>query len=281
MGFALSRYSGLLVRLQGRSGGNRSRVRVGLIASLRSVEQSLLPTDSKLRRGGLNIRWAGSEARQNPAVFGPKMAAVGAFARDQTRLDAIMLGPGKAGRGSASWRPEKPISICPPGASELGIRSRCRRGAGGLRSTNNGGWLARLRKRRAKRFGRGPAGRGWVGRGRKPRPSSKTSSKGILYNVDAWNRHLRVGKARRERGATLLRRRGRMTPNRRPPRDCRAVAAASGHQRPALEQRLARGGGGGGGGNLRRSSRGRPAGHVTISLQAHGLFLLGWSPQTT
>lgn len=86
-GFALSRYSGCWVGFKAIGETVESSAS---ICSDPSRVQINVPTDFEMPPGGLNIRWPDPPLDQERRLFGPKMAAVAAFAR-ANQLDRIVL----------------------------------------------------------------------------------------------------------------------------------------------------------------------------------------------
>src|SRR6478752_6793281 len=226
-GFALSRFSGCWVGFKAISETVESS------ASIYSDPERIqikLPDDFEMPPGGLNIRWPDPPLDAEKRLFGPKMAAVQAFAR-ANQLDRIVLDskPARLGilaTGKAYLDLRQALAdlgISDSDAQDLGLRiykvaltwpleeSGARRFAEGLQDV-----LVVEEKR------------GFI----------EDQLMRILYNVDASRRPSVVGK-RDERGAPLLPSEGELTPT--------LVASALvarlrklGHHSPVLEQRLAR-----------------------------------------
>ena len=218
-----------------------------------------MPSDFEMPPGGLNIRWPDPPLEQEKRLFGPKMAAIGAFAR-ANQLDKIVLDSKPARLGIIATG--KAYLDLRQALADLGISERDARELG-LRIYKVAlTWP--LEESGAKRFAEGlqdllvvEEKRGFI----------EDQLKRILYNVEAWNRPSVVGK-RDETGAPLLPSEGELKPT--------MVASAllarlrrRGHQSPLLEQRLAR---------LEAFEHPTPA-HAPISLAAHALLLLRLSPQ--
>jgi indolepyruvate ferredoxin oxidoreductase len=87
LGFALSRYSGCWVGF--KAIGETVESSASIYSDPTRV-QVVLPSDFEMPPGGLNIRWPDPPLEQEKRLFGPKMAAVGAFAR-ANQLDKIVL----------------------------------------------------------------------------------------------------------------------------------------------------------------------------------------------
>src|ERR1700733_1432462 len=87
-GFALSRFSGCWVGFKAISETVESSAS---IYSDPARVQVVLPSDFAMPPGGLNIRWPDPPLEAERRLFGPKMAAVGAFAR-ANQFDRIVLG---------------------------------------------------------------------------------------------------------------------------------------------------------------------------------------------
>jgi indolepyruvate ferredoxin oxidoreductase len=226
-GFALSRYSGCWVGFKAVSETVESSASIySDPARIRIVP----PTDFEMPPGGLNIRWPDPPLEQEARLFGPKMAAIGAFAR-ANRLDRIVL-DGKPARLGIIATGKAYLDLR-QALADLGISDRDAE-ALGLRIYKVAlTWP--LEESGAKQFAEGlqdvlvvEEKRGFI----------EDQLMRILYNVDAWKRPSVVGK-RDETGAPLLPSEGELTPT--------VVAAALvarlrrlGHQSPLLEQRLAR-----------------------------------------
>ena len=86
-GFALSRYSGCWVGF--KAIGETVESSASVYSDPARIE-IVLPTDFEMPPGGLNIRWPDPPLDQERRLFGPKMAAIGAFAR-ANKLDRIVL----------------------------------------------------------------------------------------------------------------------------------------------------------------------------------------------
>src|SRR5882672_10474503 len=226
-GFALSRYSGCWVGFKAIGETVESSASVYSDPSRVDI---VLPTDFEMPPGGLNIRWPDPPLEQEPRLFGPKMAAVGAFAR-ANKLDRIVL-DGKPARLGIIATGKAYLDLR-QALADLGISDRDAE-ALGLRIYKVAlTWP--LEESGAKRFAEGlqdvlvvEEKRGFI----------EDQLVRILYNMDASKRPSVVGK-RDERGAILLPSEGELTPT--------MVAAAAvsrlrrlGHQSPLLEQRLAR-----------------------------------------
>jgi indolepyruvate ferredoxin oxidoreductase len=244
-GFALSRYSGCWIGFKAIGETVESSAS---IHSDPSRVEIVLPTDFEMPPGGLNIRWPDPPLEQERRLFGPKMAAVGAFAR-ANRLDRIVLDIIATGKAYLDLR---------QALADLGISDRDAE-ALGLRIYKVAlTWP--LEETGARRFAEGlqdvlvvEEKRGFI----------EDQLKRILYNVDAWKRPSVVGK-QDETGAPLLPSNGELTPT--------MVAAALvarlrrfGHQSPLLEQRLAR---------LEAFEHPSPA-HAPIALQRTPFFCSG------
>ncbi|TWB87824.1 indolepyruvate ferredoxin oxidoreductase [Bradyrhizobium macuxiense] len=225
--FALSRFSGCWVGFKAISETVESS------ASICSDPQRIritLPDDFEMPPDGLNIRWPDPPLEAERRLFGPKMAAVQAFAR-ANQLDRVVLDskPARLGiiaSGKAYLDLRQALSdlgISDKDAQDLGLRiykvaltwpleeSGARRFAEGLQEV-----LVVEEKR------------GFI----------EDQLMRILYNIDASKRPIVAGK-RDERGAPLLPSEGELRP---------AVVASAlvarlrrlGHHSPRLEQRLAR-----------------------------------------
>src|SRR5262245_36914130 len=227
LGFALSRYSGCWVGFKAISETVESSASVD---SDPSRVQIVLPTDFEMPPGGLNIRWPDPPLEAERRLFGPKMAAVAAFARANS-FDRIVL-DGKPAR----------LGIIATGKAYLDLRqamadlgiSDADAEALGLRIYKVAlTWP--LEETGARRFAEGlqdvlvvEEKRGFI----------EDQLVRILYNMEAARRPSVVGK-RDEDGAPLLPSEGELSPT--------IVASALvarlrrlGHQSPVLEQRLAR-----------------------------------------
>src|ERR1700752_3368402 len=86
-GFALSRYSGCWVGFKAIGETVESSASVYSDPARINI---VIPTDFEMPPGGLNIRWPDPPLEQEARLFGPKMAAVGAFVR-ANKLDKIVL----------------------------------------------------------------------------------------------------------------------------------------------------------------------------------------------
>src|SRR6201997_3239941 len=226
-GFALSRYSGCWV------GFKAIGETVESSASVTSDPERIdivTPSDFEMPPGGLNIRWPDPPLEQEARLFGPKMAAVGAFVR-ANKLDKIVLDSKPARLGIITTG--KAYLDLRQALADLGISERDAQ-AMGLRIYKVAlTWP--LEEVGATRFAEGLQNvlvveekRGFI----------EDQLKRILYNMDAWNRPSVVGK-RDEAGGPLLPSEGELTPT--------IVASALverlrrlGHNSPVLEQRLAR-----------------------------------------
>ena len=107
LGFALSRYSGCWVGFKAISRDGR---KLGLDRQRsRSHQDHHARLISRCRRAGFNIRWPDPPLEQERRLHGPKMAGGGGLrARQPLRPHRARLA---SRRGSASWRPARPISI--------------------------------------------------------------------------------------------------------------------------------------------------------------------------
>src|SRR5579883_2907823 len=226
-GFALSRYSGCWV------GFKAIGETVESSASVYSDPERInivMPTDFEMPPGGLNIRWPDPALEQEARLFGPKMAAIGAFVR-ANKLDRIVLDSKPARLGIITTG--KAYLDLRQALADLGISERDAQ-AMGLRIYKVAlTWP--LEEQGARRFAEGlqdvlvvEEKRGFI----------EDQLKRILYNMDAWNRPSIVGKLD-EAGNRLLPSEGELTPT--------IVASALvarlrrlGHNSPVLEQRLAR-----------------------------------------
>jgi indolepyruvate ferredoxin oxidoreductase len=226
-GFALSRYSGCWVGFKAISETVESSAS---IYSDPSRIKIVTPTDFEMPPGGLNIRWPDPPLEAEARLFGPKMAAVAAFAR-ANQLDRIVL-DGKPARLGIIATGKAYLDLR-QALADLGISDRDAE-ALGLRIYKVAlTWP--LEESGAKRFAEGlqdvlvvEEKRGFI----------EDQLMRILYNVDAWKRPTVVGK-RDEAGAPLLPSEGELSPT--------VVAGALvarlrrlGHHSPVLEQRLAR-----------------------------------------
>src|ERR1700722_4536429 len=258
LGFALSRYSGCWVGF--KAIGETVESSASIYSDPARV-QVVLPSDFEMPPGGLNIRWPDPPLEQEKRLFGPKMAAVGAFAR-ANQFDRIVLDSKPARLGIVATG--KAYLDLRQALADLGISERDGRELG-LRIYKVAlTWP--LEESGAKRFADGlqdvlvvEEKRGFI----------EDQLKRILYNVEAWNRPSVVGK-RDETGAPLLPSEGELNPT--------MVAAALlarlrrlGHQRPLLEQRLAR---------LEAFEPPAPA-HAPISLQRTPFFCSGCPHNTS
>jgi indolepyruvate ferredoxin oxidoreductase len=251
-GFALSRYSGCWVGF--KAIGETVESSASVYSDPSRVE-IVLPTDFEMPPGGLNIRWPDPPLDQERRLFGPKMAAVGAFAR-ANKLDRIVL-DGKPARLGIMATGKAYLDLR-QALADLGISDRDAE-ALGLRIYQVA-LVWPLEESGARRFAEGlqdvlvvEEKRGFI----------EDQLKRILYNVDAWKRPSVVGKLD-ETGAALLPSEGELTPT--------VVASALvarlrrlGHQSPALEQRLAR----------LEAFEHPAAGHAPISLQRTPYFCSG------
>src|SRR6266566_1462694 len=226
-GFALSRYSGCWVGFKAIGETVESSASVYSDPSRVDI---VLPADFEMPPGGLNIRWPDPPLEQERRLFGPKMAAIGAFVR-ANRLDRVVL-DGKPARLGIMATGKAYLDLR-QALADLGISDRDAE-ALGLRIYKVAlTWP--LEESGAKHFAEGlqdvlvvEEKRGFI----------EDQLKRILYNVDAWSRPSVAGKLD-ETGAPLLPSEGELTPT--------IVASALvarlrrlGHQSPALEQRLAR-----------------------------------------
>jgi indolepyruvate ferredoxin oxidoreductase len=227
LGFALSRFSGCWVGFKAISETVESSAS---IYSDSSRVQVVLPTDFEMPPGGLNIRWPDPPLEAERRLFGPKMAAVAAFAR-ANRLDRIVLDGKPARLGIVATG--KAYLDLRQAMADLGIGDKDAEGLG-LRIYKVAlTWP--LEESGARRFAEGlqdvlvvEEKRGFI----------EDQLVRILYNMDAAKRPSVVGK-RDESGAPLLPSEGELNPT--------MVASALvarlrrlGHQSPVLEQRLAR-----------------------------------------
>src|SRR6266700_1708709 len=227
LGFALSRFSGCWVGFKAISETVESSASID---SDPARAQVALPTDFEMPPGGLNIRWPDPPLEAERRLFGPKMAAVAAFAR-ANRFDRIVL-DGKPAR----------LGIIATGKAYLDLRqAMADLGIGDKDAEALGLRIYKialtwpLEETGARRFAEGlqdvlvvEEKRGFI----------EDQLVRILYNMDAAKRPSVVGK-RDESGAPLLPSEGELTPT--------MVAAALvsrlrrlGQQSPVLEQRLAR-----------------------------------------
>lgn len=225
--FALSRYSGCWVGF--KAIGETVESSASLYSDPSRV-QITLPSDFEMPPGGLNIRWPDPPLEQEKRLFGPKMAAVGAFVRanklDRIVLDArpARLGIITTGKAYLDLRQAlADLSISDRDAQVLGLR------------IYKVALTWPLEEEGAKRFAEGLQDVLVV---EEKRSFIEDQLKRILYNVDASKRPSVIGK-RDETGAPLLPSEGELTPT--------IVASALvarlrrlGHNSPVLEQRLAR-----------------------------------------
>ena len=226
-GFALSRFSGCWVGFKAIGETVESSASVyGHPARVKIV----WPADFEMPPGGLNIRWPDPPMEQEKRVFGPKLQAVGAFAR-ANKLDKIVLDSKPARLGIITTG--KAYLDLRQALADLGIAERDAQ-ALGLRIYKVAlTWP--LEEEGAKRFAEGLQDVLVV---EEKRAFIEDQLKRILYHVDAWKRPSIVGK-RDEAGNPLLPSEGELTPT--------TVASALvarlrrlGHNSPLLEQRLAR-----------------------------------------
>ena len=227
LGFALSRFSGCWVGFKAISETVESSASIDSDPSRVKI---VLPTDFEMPPGGLNIRWPDPPLDVERRLFGPKMAAVAAFARanqfDRIVLDGrpARLGIIATGKAYLDLRQAlADLGISDPDAEALGLR------------IYKVALTWPLEEAGAKRFAEGlqdvlvvEEKRGFI----------EDQLVRILYNMDAARRPFVVGK-RDETGAPLLPSEGELNPT--------IVASALvarlrrlGHQSPVLEQRLAR-----------------------------------------
>jgi indolepyruvate ferredoxin oxidoreductase len=226
-GFELSRFSGCWVGFKAISETVESS------ASIRSDPsrlQIVAPTDFEVPPGGLHIRWPDPPLEQERRLHGPKMSAIAAFARanpvDRIMLDSRTPRLGIVATGKAYLDLRQALAdlgITEAVADEIGLR------------VYKIALIWPLEENGARRFAEGlqdilvvEEKRGFV----------EDQLVRILYKTAAANRPSVVGK-RDDTGAPLLPSEGELTPT--------MVAAAIvlrlrrlGHNRPALEQRLAR-----------------------------------------
>jgi indolepyruvate ferredoxin oxidoreductase len=227
LGFALSRFSGCWVGFKAISETVESSAS---IFSDPSRVKIVLPADFEMPPGGLNIRWPDPPLDAERRLFGPKMAAVAAFAR-ANQFDRIVLDGRPARLGIIATG--KAYLDLRQALADLGISDRDAETLG-LRIYKVAlTWP--LEEAGAKRFAKGlqdllvvEEKRGFI----------EDQLVRILYNMDAARRPSVVGK-RDETGAPLLPSEGELNPT--------IVASALvarlrrlGHQSPVLEQRLAR-----------------------------------------
>ena len=227
LGFALSRFSGCWVGFKAISETVESSASIDSDPSRIKV---VWPADFEMPPDGLNIRWPDPPLDQERRLFGPKMAAVAAFARANA-FDRIVL-DGKPARLGIIATGKAYLDLR-QAMADLGISDRDAEVLG-LRIYKVAlTWP--LEERGARRFAEGlqdvlvvEEKRGFI----------EDQLKRILYNVEAWHRPSVVGK-QDESGAPLLPSEGELNPT--------LVASALmarlrrlGHRSPALEQRLAR-----------------------------------------
>jgi len=227
LGFALSRFSGCWVGFKAISETVESSASIFSDPSRMKI---VLPTDFEMPLGGLNIRWPDPPLDAERRLFGPKMAAVAAFARANA-FDRIVL-DGKPARLGIIATGKAYLDLR-QALADLGISDHDAEGLG-LRIYKVAlTWP--LEESGAKRFADGlqdvlvvEEKRGFI----------EDQLVRILYNMDATRRPSVVGK-RDETGAPLLPSEGELNPT--------IVASALvarlrrlGHQSPVLEQRLAR-----------------------------------------
>ena len=255
-GFALSRFSGCWVGFKAISETVESS------ASIYSDPERIkimLPDDFEMPPGGLNIRWPDPPLDAERRLFGPKMAAVQAFAR-ANQLDRIVLDSKPARLGIVATG--KAYLDLRQALADLGISDRDAQELG-LRIYKVAlTWP--LEESGAKRFAEGlqdvlvvEEKRGFI----------EDQLMRILYNIDASKRPTVTGK-RDESGAPLLPSEGELTPT--------IVAGALvarlrklGHHSPVLEQRLAR-----------LEAFDQPVtGHAADQARAHAVLLLGLPAQ--
>jgi indolepyruvate ferredoxin oxidoreductase len=227
LGFALSRFSGCWVGFKAISETVESSAS---IFSDPSRVQAVLPADFEMPRGGLNIRWPDPPLDAERRLFGPKMAAVAAFARANA-FDRIVLDGRPARLGIIATG--KAYLDLRQALADLGISDRDAE-ALGLRIYKVAlTWP--LEETGVKRFAEGledvlvvEEKRGFI----------EDQLVRILYNTDAARRPSVVGK-RDETGAPLLPSEGELNPT-----IVASVLVARlrrlGHQSPVLEQRIAR-----------------------------------------
>src|SRR6266478_3725086 len=226
-GFALSRYSGCWVGF--KAIGETVESSASIYSDPSRVD-IVRPTDFEMPPGGLNIRWPDPPLEQERRLFGPKMAAIGAFAR-ANKLDRIVL-DGKPARLGIMATGKAYLDLR-QALADLGITEREAQKLG-LRIYKVGlTWP--LEESGARRFAEGLQDVLVV---EEKRGFLEDQLVRILYNMDASKRPSVVGK-RDEHRATLLPSEGELTPT--------MVAAALvsrlrrlGQQSPVLEQRLAR-----------------------------------------
>ncbi|MGY3387587.1 indolepyruvate ferredoxin oxidoreductase [Bradyrhizobium sp. USDA 3311] len=225
--FALSRYSGCWIGF--KAIGETVESSASIYDDPSRVHITL-PTDFEMPPGGLNIRWPDPPLEQERRLFGPKMAAVGAFVR-ANKLDRIVLDSRPARLGIITTG--KAYVDLRQALAELGITEDHAR-ALGLRIYKVAlTWP--LEEEGARRFAQGlreilvvEEKRGFI----------EDQLKRILYNAEAWTRPNVFGK-HNEVGAPLLPSEGELTPA------MVATALVARLRRfesstPMLEQRLAR-----------------------------------------
>jgi indolepyruvate ferredoxin oxidoreductase len=226
-GFALSRFSGCWIGF--KAIGETVESSASIYSDPARI-QIKLPDDFEMPPGGLNIRWPDPPLEAERRLFGPKMAAVQAFAR-ANQLDRIVLDSKPARLGILATG--KAYLDLRQALADLGISDKDAQDLG-LRIYKVAlTWP--LEESGARRFAEGlqdvlvvEEKRGFI----------EDQLMRILYNIDAARRPTIAGK-RDESGAPLLPSEGELTPTK--------VAAALvsrlrrlGHQSPVLEQRLAR-----------------------------------------
>ncbi|MBC9878688.1 indolepyruvate ferredoxin oxidoreductase family protein [Bradyrhizobium sp. INPA01-394B] len=226
-GFALSRFSGCWVGFKAISETVESSASIYSDPERIKIVQ---PDDFEMPPGGLNIRWPDPPLEAERRLFGPKMAAVQAFAR-ANQLDRIVLDSTPARLGIVATG--KAYLDLRQALADLGITDKDAQDLG-LRIYKVAlTWP--LEESGARRFTEGlqdvlvvEEKRGFI----------EDQLMRILYNIDASKRPTVTGK-RDERGAPLLPSEGELTPT--------IVAGALvarlrklGHHSPVLEQRLAR-----------------------------------------
>jgi indolepyruvate ferredoxin oxidoreductase len=226
-GYALSRYSGCWIGF--KAIGETVESSASVYSDPARID-IVMPDDFEMPPGGLNIRWPDPPLEQEARLFGPKMAAVGAFVR-ANKLDKIVLDSKPARLGIITTG--KAYLDLRQALADLGISERDAQGLGIRIYKVALTWP--LEEVGAKRFAEGlqdvlvvEEKRGFI----------EDQLKRILYNMDAWSRPSVVGK-RDEAGSPLLPSEGELTPT--------IVASALvarlrrlGHNSPVLEQRLAR-----------------------------------------
>jgi indolepyruvate ferredoxin oxidoreductase len=258
LGFALSRFSGCWVGFKAISETVESSAS---IHSDPSRVQIVLPADFEMPPGGLNIRWPDPPLEAERRLFGPKMAAIAAFARANS-FDRIVL-DGKPARLGIIATGKAYLDVR-QALADLGISDHDAE-ALGLRIYKVAlTWP--LEEAGARRFAEGlqdvlvvEEKRGFI----------EDQLVRILYHLDASRRPSVVGK-RDEAGAPLLPSEGELNPT--------IVASALvarlrrlGHQSPVLEQRLAR-----------LEAFEHPArGHGPVSLQRTPFFCSGCPHNTS